>query len=141
MQRARTVVGLIAGVILVLSSFAHSLLGWPQVRFRLDQAQAPADLITGLAIGWHFAGVAMLAFGVIVILLFTSLMKGRTVAILPALLIAVCYLAFGVWALVASNMDPFFLIFIIPGSMLLFASWGVAPATPPSGPWAKDRPS
>ena len=32
MQRGRLVLGLIAGVIMLVTSAAHSLVGWPQLR-------------------------------------------------------------------------------------------------------------
>ena len=124
MTRLRTIIGIIAGVILVASSAAHSLLGWPRLRGELAAFGAPVDLVTGLAIGWHFAGVAMLAFGCIVLWLFVDLLRGRSVDLGPALLIALVYVGYGIWALVVSGVDPFFLIFIVPGLMLLAASWG-----------------
>jgi hypothetical protein len=49
----------------------------------------------GLSLGWQFAGVAMLVFGVIVILLFTDALKGRPVSLRPALAIAIGDLVFG----------------------------------------------
>ena len=72
MSRWRTVAGLIAGVLLILSSAAHSLLGWKVQRAGLEAARAPADLI----LGWHFAGVAMLTFGVIAIVLAAAAGRG-----------------------------------------------------------------
>ncbi|HET9039498.1 MAG TPA: hypothetical protein VFN40_04985, partial [Gemmatimonadales bacterium] len=65
MKRGRLMLGLITGVLLLVSSAAHSLLGWPQFRHGLTEAHAPADLIVGLSLGWQFAGLAMLVFGVI----------------------------------------------------------------------------
>jgi len=124
MTRLRTFLGLAAGAILVASSAAHSLLGWPRLRGELAASDTPTDLVTGLAIGWHFAGVAMLAFGCIVLWLFVDRLRGRAADLGPALLIALVYVGFGIWALVVSGVDPFFLIFIVPGLMLLAASWG-----------------
>jgi hypothetical protein len=131
MQRGRLILGLITGVLLLASSAAHSLLGWPQFRHGLTEAHAPADLIVGLSLGWHFAGVAMLVFGVIVILLFTDALKGRPASLRPALAIAIGYLVFGTWALTVSNLDPFALVFLVPGALLLVAAWGRA--GPPPG--------
>ena len=123
MNRLRVPIGLIAGVLLVLSSAAHSLLGWKSRGAALTSAGAPADLITGLSIGWHFAGVAMLVFGCIVIGTFVDVMRGRTVSHRPVALIGAAYLLFGVWALGVSSLNPFFLVFIIPGILLAIVSW------------------
>ena len=123
MGRAREVAGFVAGIMMVLSSAAHSLVGWPQMRTRLEAAQAPPDLVLGLSIGWHFGGVVMLTFGAMVVAAFFGRVRGRVVSLAPAFLIAVVYLAFGAWAVLVSG-DPFFLVFIVPGLLLAFASGG-----------------
>ena len=123
MNGLRAPIGLIAGVLLVLSSAAHSLLGWKQLGAALAAAGAPADLVTGLSIGWHFAGVAMLVFGCIVIATFLDVRRRRPVSLRPVALIAAAYLLFGVWALGVSDLNPFFLVFVIPGIMLALVSW------------------
>lgn len=123
MNRLRIALGLLAGVLLVLSSAAHSLLGWKQLGIALANTQAPPDLVTGLSIGWHFAGLAMLAFGCIVLSTFTEALRRRPVSFRPVGFIALVYIVFGIWALRVSNLDPFFLVFIVPGLLLAAASW------------------
>jgi hypothetical protein len=130
MQRGRLVLGLIAGVMILATSAAHSLLGWPRLRHALTEADTPADLIVGLSIGWHFAGLAMLVFGALTILLFADALRLRPVSLRPVLLIALAYLVFGTWSLTVSSLDPFFLAFLLPGILLLVGTWrrsGVAP--------------
>jgi hypothetical protein len=121
MRQFQNVLGLLAGAILVLSSAAHSVLGWKQMQSSLAATNAPPDLVQGLRIGWLFGGVAILTFGCVALAVFASILRGRALSRLPTLLIAVAYLAFGVWALVTSG-DPFFYIFIVPGAMLAIAS-------------------
>jgi hypothetical protein len=43
---------------------------------------------------------------------------------LPTALVAVSHLGFGAWALYASNFDPFFFVFVIPGALLAIAVSG-----------------
>jgi hypothetical protein len=117
MTRARTVLGLIAALILILSSAAHTILGWKALSARLAGTNAPLDLIQGLRIGWEFGGAAMLTFGIIVAVTFL-----RRLPVLPVFLIAVLYVAFGAYAFTATG-NPFFFIFIGPGALLLFAAW------------------
>ena len=124
MSKSRTVLGLAAGVMLVLSSAAHSLLGWPVQAAELAKTTTPADLATGLEIGWKWGGVAILTFGVIVLATFTKRWRGERVWMLPAALAGVAYLAFGAWALYRSNFDPFFFVFIVPGVLLAIAVSG-----------------
>ena len=124
MDRLRIVLGLLGGAIIAASSVVHSLMGWPVMRAGLDTVAAPPDLVAGLRVGWQFAGLAILVFGIITIALFAERLRGRLVPLLPVMIIAVAYTAFGVWALVSSDMNPFFLIFVVPGLMLLLAAWG-----------------
>ena len=123
MARTRTVLGLVAGAFLLLSAAAHSLLGWNQLQGELAKANVPADLAFGLKVGWQFGGVAMVVLGVIVLHLFLRRLRGEDVSTLPGLVIAVAYLTFGGWALAASEMEPFFFVFVVPGVLLLIASW------------------
>jgi hypothetical protein len=122
MARVRAVLGLIASLIMILSSAAHSFLGWNWLRGQLAAAQVPPDLTFGLKVGWQFGGVAMLAFGFILLALFVKRLRGESVSSLAAVVVAAAYLGFGAWALVASGFDPFFSIFIVPAILLLIAS-------------------
>jgi hypothetical protein len=122
MSPIRSTLGVCAGAFLVLSSAAHSLLGWPEMAAELSKTNAPADLTRGLAIGWHFGGVAMLVFGVLVLRLFLRARKDESVSLGPSLLIGGAYAAFGLGALAISGLNPFYLVFIVPGTTLVLTS-------------------
>jgi uncharacterized membrane protein YhaH (DUF805 family) len=122
MSRTRAVLGLVASFILMLSSAAHSFPGWTRMREQLAAARVPPELAFGVKLGWLFAGVTMLAFGLILAALFVKRLRGESVSALPAVIVAIAYLGFGGWALVASGFDPFFSIFILPAVLLLIAS-------------------
>ena len=121
MRQFQNVLGLLAGAILVLSSAAHSLLGWKQMQRSLAATNAAPDLVQGLKIGWLFGGVAILTFGCVALAVFAIRLRGNTVSLLPTGIIALAYLAFGIWALVTSG-NPFFYIFVVPGALLALAS-------------------
>ena len=123
MNRLRIVLGFIVSAIMIASSFAHSLLGWKNLRAQLEKVPVPRDLIAGLAIGLHWGGAAMFALGCIVLFVFARFAKDRSASLSPALIIALFYIAFGVWAITTSH-KPFFLIFVIPGLILAVASSG-----------------
>ena len=122
MQKSRDALGLLAGVMLVVSSGAHSILGWRGLRGELADAKVPADLMLGLQIGWQFGGAAMLMLGVVLFVTFGQRLRGTNTPLLLAKAVAVTYLVFGAWALRASGGDPFFLVFLIPGAFLAMAS-------------------
>lgn len=94
-------------------------MGWPALQSRLARVHAPTDLVLGLQIGWHFAGAAMVALGVIVLHAFQN--RGTT-ATVPAWTVAALYLLFGGAALAVSGFDPFFLVFIVPGALVLLGA-------------------
>jgi hypothetical protein len=131
MSRVRSVLGIVGGSLLVLSAGAHSLVGGKELREALVTAQVPPDLLRGALIGWHFGGVAMLAFGVIVLQAFARKRDAAPVSLLPARIVAVTYLGFGAAALLFTGFDPFFLVFIVPGLLLGLAAFG-NPAHPAS---------
>src|SRR5262245_16898480 len=103
MQRFRSILGLVAGAFMILSSAAHSLLGWKLLRAELEKGSASGELITSLALGWHFAGAAMLAFGFIVVALFRHRFQGIDVNVKPAIVIGLTYVVYGACALVRSE--------------------------------------
>lgn len=121
-MKTRNVVGLIASAILVLSSFAHVFGGWPAIAKQLAATNTPPDLVLGLKISWIFGGVAILTFGLICAAIFWHRTRGEAVPILLARMIGIVYVLFGAYALVTSGFDPFFLIFLVPGAMIVFAA-------------------
>jgi hypothetical protein len=122
MARLRSVLGLIAAAILFLSAGAHSFLGWKSLQPRIEAVGAPADLVTGLRIGWQFGGAAMLVFGIIAAWFFIQRLRGTTVPVFPVAVIGVVYALYGAWAISLTG-EPFFAIFIVPGVLLILASW------------------
>ena len=125
MKRARLILGIIAGAMLLASSVAHTWLGWQSLAERLATANVPPDLQTGLHIGWAFGGAAMVILGVIVIATFLGRVRGAKPPLLPVWVIAVVYMAFGAWAISASGGDLFFLgVFVVPGALLGIAANG-----------------
>jgi hypothetical protein len=121
MSKVRNVIGIIASVILILSSGLHSLMGWPAIAKELAVTTAPADLVLGLRIGWLWGGVAILVFGIITLATFVMRMRGNAMPTFPITIMGAAYTAFGVWALIVSR-EPFFLIFVVPGILLLIAA-------------------
>ena len=134
MNRLRMILGYLGGLLLVASSAVHTLVGWRRLSISLAQTQAPADLVTGLAIGWYFAGVAMFTFGCIVIWELANVGRRGSLALWPVMLIGVVYVAFGVWARLVSDLDFFLLAFVFPGALLIVAAWPTR--TPSAAPIA-----
>jgi hypothetical protein len=122
MHRSRDVLGLIGALMLIISSGAHSILGWKGIGGELAAAQVPADLMLGLQIGWQFGGAAMLTLGVVLILIYRQRLRGVAAPVILARAVAVMYLVFGAWAVGATGGEPFPLVFLIPGAFLAMGS-------------------
>jgi hypothetical protein len=121
-MKSKSVLGLIAGAILLLSAFAHAVLGWKGMSEQLAQTNAPPDLVQGLHIGWVFGGPVMLVFGILCISTFLQRFRGQPASTFAPALISIAYLAFGAWAAVATAGDPFFMLFVVPAVLLAIAS-------------------
>lgn len=125
----RVILGAAVGGFLVLSAFAHSVLGTSAMRSEMAKAQVPEDLARSLVAGWYLGGMGQLVFGATVLWTFWQEHRRLQVSRMPALLVGLGYLGFTPLALVVTNFEPFFLVvFGLPGLLLTIAS------TPPSPP-------
>jgi hypothetical protein len=124
MSKTRNILGVITGIILILSSGAHSFLGWKSMRDQLVSVGAPDDLIAGLGIGWNFAGLAIFIFGCILLGVFIPRIRGRATALWPARLIGIAYTITGLVAYRMSSNTFFMTVFVVPGVLIALASWG-----------------
>jgi hypothetical protein len=122
MSRLPRVLAIVAAVMLVLSSGAHSLLGWPALRARLADANVPAELVSGLGMGWHFAGVAMLVLGMLVFWLLAESRRSGASVVLPLQIIGGAYELFAIGCFALLGWDPFLLTFLVPGTLLSVAA-------------------
>jgi hypothetical protein len=122
MSRLPRVLAIIAAVILVLSSGAHSLLGWPALRAKLADANVPAELVGGLGMGWHFAGLAMLVLGILVLWMLTESRRSGANVVLPLRIIGGAYELFAIGCFALLGWDPFLLTFLVPGTLLSVAA-------------------
>ena len=125
MKRARLILGVIAGVMLLASSGAHTFLGWKELSERLARTGAPQDLVAGLHIGWAFGGACMVILAFVALTTFIDRLRGGKAPLSHVVAIAVVYMAFGAWAIAESGGDLFFLgVFVVPGAMLGIAANG-----------------
>jgi hypothetical protein len=124
MKRARLILGVIAGLMLLASSVAHSVLGWKSLSEQLVNTNVSSDLLAGLRIGWMFGGAAMAVLGFVALTTFIDRLRGGRAPLSHVIAIAVVYMAFGAWAISASG-DLFYLgVFVVPGALLGIAANG-----------------
>jgi hypothetical protein len=118
-KRAAAIPGLVAGGFMVASAFTHGFGGWPNLRGAMERAGVEAAHVGSLRVGWWFGSAAMVALGVIVIAQSLSALRGGPVSRPTVAVVALMYIAFGAWAFVVRDMNPFFLMFIATGLLVL----------------------
>jgi hypothetical protein len=121
MSRICSVSLVAAGLLLVLSSAAHAGLGWPMMASELAKTSAPEDLTSGLAVGWYFGSVAMLAFGVIALIAGFSGVTARGGIFWASLAVGIAYGGFGL-ATYAVHREAHFLGFVAIGTLAAYGS-------------------
>ena len=126
MSRLRIALMLVSGILFLLSSVAHSVMGWPNLAMQLDLAGAPTDLVRGLAVGWNFSGVMMALIGLLAVKAARDAHRGRPVEHASLVLIGLTYGLFGIAAAPFLGSVPFALVFVVPGLLLAGASWPTA---------------
>jgi len=121
-MKTKSIIGLVAGALLILSAGAHSILSWKAMSEQLAQTNAPPDLVQGLRMGWMFGGPVMLVFGILSITTFLKRFRGEAVSTFAPALIATAYVAYAAFAAIATGGDPFLFLFLVPGVLLAIAS-------------------
>lgn len=121
-MKIRAVAGIVGGLLLLLSSAAHAFLGWPAVSAAIKTTNATAELTTDLMVGWMFGSVAMLTFGLIVLLFGLRLWRGCEADRRPVMVIAACYFGFGLAAFAWTHYDPHFVGFMVIGAIVAVAA-------------------
>ncbi len=100
---------------MLLAAFAHGLIGWPAVHAALVSGHVQADFISLFAGSWLWATASMLTFGTIVLISGVQMRRGRGNGIFEVRAIALCYIGFGVLALIFEGYDLHSVLFIVLG--------------------------
>ncbi|MGB2626321.1 MAG: hypothetical protein WAK20_06000 [Candidatus Acidiferrum sp.] len=120
-RRVAWFVFLIVGVIIGLGAFGH---GYEvhQVHEAIDQFPINSNMHESLYMVWYFVSGAMLTFGLTVVWIAVRLRAGDASGLFASFLIGALYFIFGVWTYVYRNGDPFALLFVALGALLLGSS-------------------
>jgi hypothetical protein len=141
-SRIRAVVLVLAGLMLASSAAFHAFLGWPHMQGDLVRDHASPGLIRVLSAGWHFASVAMLAFGLIALFAGVAVWQRRRVSASPLWIVAAACIGFGLGSQVAYGHNPHLLGFVLMGALVAVGAMNagalepqeaeLAPADPPT---------
>ena len=124
MSKARDILGVITGIILILSSGALYFTGWGSMASRLVDAGAPDDVVARTSIGLLLATIAILLCGCVLFGVFMTRLRGLVAPLWPARLIGLAYTIAGIVAYKMSDNNFYMTIFVVPGILIALASWG-----------------
>lgn len=111
MSKARDIVGVLSGIILLLCAAAFFFA-------------APEDVVARGSIGVLLATIAILLCGFVLFGVFITRLRGREAPLWPARLIGIAYTIAGLVAYKMSGNNFFITIFVVPGILIALASWG-----------------
>lgn len=123
MSALKLTAGLVAALLMILSGLAHSTIGWREVNRTLRGTNIPLAVRDGLAVPWHFTGLSMAAFGLIVaVVLWRARSGGSGVSTAVLLIVGGVWLLVGAVGMLTIKVDATFLLFLVPGFLVLIAA-------------------
>jgi hypothetical protein len=112
---------LIVGIVIGLGAFGH---GYSAVKVHeaIDQFPIAQPIYEALFVVWYMTSGVMLAFGTMIVWISLRLKAGDVSSLFVAYVIGVLYFVFGIAALVYRHGDPFWVLFIVLGALLVGTS-------------------
>jgi len=104
-----------SGLLMIAAAAAHATAGGMGLRSELAAAGAGPALALDATAGWYLGSATMATLGAIVVMAARRWRQGDPSALSYALAVAVCYVAFGAAAFVATGWHPHFLGFVALG--------------------------
>jgi hypothetical protein len=127
--RMLTAVYWMIGLMIGFGAFGHGFVGIKPVREALDAVALPADIRGVIWIVWYFVSGCMLTFAALILWAWFAARRWSPSAFAVPIVIAVFWIATGILAY-AYQHDPFWLLFLAEGTLLLGASLGLRGASP-----------
>jgi len=115
---------LLAGFFITLGAFGHSFGGVQQVIDALAIPQVPTRIANLIIAVWHFAGLCMVMFGIIIFWHWLRIRRGENVHLFAPFAISIFYVSYGVAAITFLN-DPFFSVFVVLGGLLFISTLAI----------------
>jgi divalent metal cation (Fe/Co/Zn/Cd) transporter len=115
---------LLVGFFITLGAFGHSFGGVNQVIDALAIPQVPKPITNVIIAVWHFAGLCMVLFGLIIFWHWFRIRRGEKVNLFAPFTISVFYVSYGV-AVITILRDPFFSVFVVLGGLLFVSTFAI----------------
>ena len=121
-QIVATVLYWLAAITITLGSIGHGFFGIKPVEAAVAASTLPPDIVTVIWIVWYFVSGAMVACGAILFWAWLAIRGGSTTRSGAALIIGLFYTITGVACYLYSGREPFWLLFLIQGVIVVGAT-------------------
>jgi hypothetical protein len=112
----------LAASTIALGAFGHGFLGVRPVRAAVAASPLAPDIVHVLWIVWYFVSGSMLAFGAILLWAWPALRRGTSNRSGPVMIVGALYTITGIAAYAYSGHDPFWLMFLVQGVIVIGAT-------------------
>jgi hypothetical protein len=113
----------LSAVTITLGSIGHGFFGVKPVRTALDAVTLPPEIMRVLWIVWYWVSGTMVIFGLLLFWAWPALKAGSSSRSAPPLIIGVSYMITGIVCFLYTNRDPFWLVFLTQGVVILGSMW------------------
>jgi hypothetical protein len=122
-RKLASAVFLIVGVLIALGAYGHGFVGRLAVDAELNRYPIAAPVYTMLYVVWYFVSGCFFLFGTTIVWAWFRARRGVLDLLPIARLIGALFLVTGVAAIVYQHGNPFQLVFILEGALLLVCSF------------------
>jgi hypothetical protein len=112
---------LIVGIVIGLGAFGHGHAA-TKVHEAIDEFPIAQPIYQTIFVVWYMTSGVMLAFGAMIVWIALRLKAGDASSLFIAYVIGVLYFIFGIAALIYRHGDPFWVLFIVLGALLVGTS-------------------
>lgn len=114
-----TVLYWLAAITITLGAIGHGFFGIKPVEAAVGASTLPADVVAVIWIVWYFVSGTMVVCGAILFWAWPAIRTGSTTRSGAALIVGVFYAVTGVACYLYSGREPFWLLFLFQGVMVV----------------------
>ncbi|HKC51808.1 MAG TPA: hypothetical protein VKF60_13515 [Myxococcota bacterium] len=109
----------LAAITITLGAYGHGFVGVKPVRAAIEASALAPDIVRVIWVVWYFVSGCMIAFGLLLFWAWPALRAGTSSRSGVALIVGALYLVTGVASFQYTERDPFWLLFVIQGVIVI----------------------
>jgi hypothetical protein len=129
MRKAAAVIYWLAATVIALGAIGHGFGGVRPVRAAIEASTLPDDVVRVIWIVWYWVSGCMVVLGALLFLAWPGLKAGSSRWSALALIIGVFYLITGIVAFLYSGREPFWILFVTLGVMVIGSTLALSRST------------